>query len=279
MAMTLYLVGTPIGNLEDMTFRAVETLKSVPSIIAEDTRHTRILCDRFGIGARLLSMPAFSEGERAEGLVRRLVESGEDWAMVSDAGMPGISDPGARLVECAIAQGVTVVPIPGPSAVVTALAASGLPTARFHFVGFLPRKGEQRRRALDDLKRLTATIAIYESPERLSATLAELAGAWGDRRAVVCRELTKVHEEFVRGTLAELSCRFKERPKGEITLLVEGTSDSEPGAGMTDDDLARMIRQRLEDGKSTVKDIAREISEISGRKKNDVYALALKLKG
>ncbi len=279
MAATLFLVGTPIGNLEDMSFRAVETLKSVPVIIAEDTRRTRILCDRFGIGARLVSMPAFSESERADGLVRGLLDSGESWAMVSDAGMPGISDPGSFLVETAVAQGIQVVPIPGASAVVTALAASGLPTARFYFAGFLPRKGEHRRRLLNELKRLTATIVIYESPERLGATLEELRDEWGERRAVVSRELTKLHEEFVRGTLGSLAERFKDKPRGEITLLVEGLhADAEEGSALDDEALRREILRRLQQGDTSARDIARELAEVSGRKKNELYAMVLSVR-
>lgn len=278
MAATLFLVGTPIGNLEDMTYRAVETLRSVPVVIAEDTRHTRILCSRFGIGAKLVSMPAFSEGERALGLVEKLADSGESWAMVSDAGMPGISDPGSFLVETAVAQGIQVVPIPGASAVVTALAASGLPTARFYFAGFLPRKGEHRRRLLNELKRLTATIVIYESPERLGATLEELRDEWGERRAVVCRELTKVHEEFVRGTLGSLAERFKDKPKGEITLVVEGAGEQSSEAPLDDEALRREILRRLQSGEDSVKDIARELASVSGRKKNELYAMVLRVR-
>ena len=279
MAPKLFLVGTPIGNLDDMTFRAVSTLKSVSSIVAEDTRRARILCDKFGISARLYSMPAFSENDRAAGFVRKISESGEDWAMVSDAGMPGISDPGNVLVECAVEAGIEVIPIPGPSAATAALSASGLPTARFYFAGFLPRKGEHRRSLLAGLKRLSAVIVIYESPERLGSTLKELLEDWGDRRAVVCRELTKIHEEFARGTLSSLAQRFHERPKGEITLLVEGAAEEDSARPeFSPQVLAEEIRRRLLAGDASVKSITGELSELSGIKKSEVYAMVLKEK-
>ncbi|MFN7135448.1 MAG: 16S rRNA (cytidine(1402)-2'-O)-methyltransferase, partial [Myxococcales bacterium] len=200
MPGTLYLVATPLGNLGDMTFRAVDTLKAVAVIAAEDTRRARILCEHFGIGTRLTSMPAFREDAKAGGLVERLF-AGEDVAVISDAGSPGISDPGTLLVQQAVAAGVRVVPIPGPSAVVAALSASGLRTDRFYFAGFLPRSGTSRKEALAALARLEATLVLYESPRRLGETLEELARELGPRRAAVARELTKVHEEFVRGTL------------------------------------------------------------------------------
>jgi 16S rRNA (cytidine1402-2'-O)-methyltransferase len=276
MPGTLYLVATPIGNLGDITLRALETLKAVPAIVAEDTRRARILCDRFGLSAQLLSMPAFREAEQAGSLVARL-SGGEDLALVTDAGSPGISDPGTALVQAAIAAGVTVVPIPGPAAVIAALSASGLPTDRFYFAGFLPRKGASRERELSLLRRLGATLVIYESPERLGATLRELCELFGDRRAVVARELTKLHEEFARGRLSELSERFAGEVRGEITLLVEGMPEEQAEAA-GDEAILAEVERRLGAGEGSVKEIAREIAAATGRPRSEVYALALRVR-
>ncbi|HYO67462.1 MAG TPA: 16S rRNA (cytidine(1402)-2'-O)-methyltransferase, partial [Archangium sp.] len=207
MSGTLYLVATPIGNLGDLSTRALETLRAVSFVACEDTRHSRVLLDHFGISADTVSLPAFAEGQRAGRILERL-EAGEDCALVTDAGSPGISDPGEKLVAEAIERGVKVVPIPGATALVAALSASGLPTGRFHFLGFLPRKGPERQAMLEEVAPLSATVGIYESPRRLAETLADLQEAWGDRRACVARELTKLHEEFVRGPLSELAARY-----------------------------------------------------------------------
>lgn len=277
MAGTLYLVATPLGNLGDMTYRAVETLARASAIVAEDTRRARILCERYRIDRPLVSMPAFREAEQADELVRRL-ERGDDLALVTDAGSPGISDPGSVLVAKAIERGVTVVPIPGPSAVIAALSASGLRTDRFFFAGFLPRKGPGRARALALLKRLDASVVLYESPERLRETLSELKEEFGDRRAVVARELTKIHEEFARGRLSELAPRFSGEVKGEITLVIEGAPE-EASAAATDDSIRAEIARRLAHGEGSVKEIAKEIAQATGRPRSEVYALALEIKG
>jgi 16S rRNA (cytidine1402-2'-O)-methyltransferase len=277
MAGTLFLTATPIGHLDDMTFRAIQTLKDAAIIVAEDTRRARVLCDRFGIGTRVISMPVFSEAARADGIVERLL-AGEDIALISDAGMPGISDPGTLLVQKAIEVGVRVVPIPGACAAIAALSASGLSTARFHFVGFLPRKGTPRRALLASLQRVEATLVLYESPERIGATLRELAENWGERRAVVARELTKIHEEFARGTLNALVAKFEEKPRGEITLLVEGLEPGSAETPVTDEALEAEIERRLIEGSGSLKDLARELAEACGRRKSEVYALTLKLK-
>jgi 16S rRNA (cytidine1402-2'-O)-methyltransferase len=274
MAGTLYLVATPIGNLGDMTLRALEVLKAVRAIVAEDTRRTRVLCERYQLGAPLLSMPAFREAAQARGLVDRLA-AGDDLALVTDAGSPGISDPGTTLVQAAIAAGVRVVPIPGPSAAIAALSASGLSTDRFFFAGFLPRKGPPRERSLALLKRLPATLVLYESPERLAATLRELVQALGDRRAVVARELTKVHEEFARGTLSELAAHFEGQVRGEIALLIEGAQEAESERA-TDEAIRGEVLRRLAAGEGSVKEIAREIAEATGRPRSEVYAIALR---
>lgn len=277
MPGTLFLVATPIGHLDDMTFRAVETLKAVSTIVAEDTRRARILCDHFAIATRVLSMPAFAEASRADGVVERLC-AGEDVALISDAGMPGISDPGTMLVQKAIEAGIGVVPIPGACAAIAALSASGLSTARFHFAGFLPRKGKARRELLDALQHIEATIVIYESPERIGATLQALSEQWGARRAVVARELTKVHETFVRGTLASLAAKFQEKPRGEITLVVEGAPAASEGWPVTDASIEAEIERRLIQGEPSLKELVQDLAEASGRRKSEIYAQALKVK-
>ena len=179
MAGKLYLVATPIGNLGDVSARALETLRAVGFVACEDTRHSRVLLEHFGLSKDTVSLPAFAEGQRAGRILER-VEAGEDCALVTDAGSPGISDPGERLVAEALERGLTVVPVPGPTALVAALSASGLPTGRFHFLGFLPRKGPERRAMLDEVAPLSATLVLYESPRRLAETLVDLQEAWGE---------------------------------------------------------------------------------------------------
>jgi len=277
MPGTLYLVATPLGNLGDITYRAVETLRAVTAIVAEDTRRARVLCERYAIERPLVSMPAFREQDQADALVSRLV-AGDSLALITDAGSPGISDPGSALVAKAIQAEVPVVPIPGPAAAVAALSASGLPTDRFYFAGFLPRKGTGRERALSLLKRLDATLVLYESPERLGETLEELRQLFGDRRAVVARELTKIHEEFSRGRLSELAARFSGEVRGEITLVVEGAGE-EASAAATDEAILAEVERRLAAGEGSVKEIASEIAKATGRPRREVYDLALKAQG
>lgn len=267
---TLYLVGTPIGNLSDVSQRALETLRTVDVVACEDTRHTRILLDRHGIKARVVSMPAFDEARRAGGLIDRL-SAGEDIALVTDAGMPGVSDPGTELVRQAVEAEIRVVPIPGPSAALAALAASGLPTDRFTFLGFLPRKGGARREALEELASMPGTTILFESPRRLHETLLDLREALGNRRACVARELTKIHEEFVRGTLDELAAHFSGEVLGEITLVLEGAPRDRTAA-----DPEELLRARLAAGVS-VKDAAREVAEALGLPRKDIYRRALEI--
>lgn len=271
---TLYLVATPIGNLEDITLRALSVLRSVGAVVCEDTRHTRKLLDRHGIAPRaLVSLPAFDERRRAGGVIDRLL-SGEDVALVTDAGMPLVSDPGGEVVRRAVEAGVRVVPVPGPSAPLLALAASGIPADRFTFFGFLPRKGGARREALEALARAPGALLLFESPRRLGATLADLREVLGDRRACVARELTKLHEELARGTLSTLAERFSGEVLGEITLVIEGREEIpvEPA------DPDEVLRERLAAGVS-VKDAAREVAEALGLPKKDVYRRALALQG
>ncbi|WP_163785881.1 16S rRNA (cytidine(1402)-2'-O)-methyltransferase [Myxococcus vastator] len=275
MAGTLYLVATPIGNLGDVTSRALETLRAVRFIACEDTRHSRVLLDHFGIGGKdLVSLPAFAEGQRAGRILDRIGE-GEDCALVTDAGSPAISDPGEKLVSEALERGVTVVPVPGPTALVAALSASGLPTGRFHFLGFVPRKGAERRAMLEEVAQLSATLVLYESPRRLSETLPDLLDAWGDRRACVARELTKLHEEFARGTLSELAARYAaEAPRGEVVVLVEGRTGE---TRWSEEELRRALEEGLARGEK-LKALSTELARRAGWAGQDVYRLGLSLK-
>ena len=217
----LYVVATPIGNLEDITVRALRVLREVELIACEDTRQTRKLLEHYGIEKPTISYHDYNEQERARELLTKLQE-GQSIAQVSDAGMPGISDPGYRVVKLAIEQGITVVPIPGPSALVTALAASGLPTDAFEFRGFLPAKSGQRRTALESVGDVQQTVIFYEAPHRILETLQEIAEILGPhRQVVIARELTKIHEEFIRGTAGEvLKILHGRELRGEITLLI-----------------------------------------------------------
>jgi 16S rRNA (cytidine1402-2'-O)-methyltransferase len=274
MAGTLYLVATPIGNLGDISSRALDTLRTVAFIACEDTRHSRVLLDHFGISRETVSLPAFAEGQRAGRILDRIA-AGEDCALVTDAGSPGISDPGERLVAEALERGVTVVPVPGATALVAALSASGLPTGRFHFLGFPPRKGPERRAMLEEVAQLSATLVLYESPRRLGETLADLQEAWGDRRACVARELTKLHEEFVRGTLSELAARYAtEEARGEVVVLVEGRTGERR---WSEEELRQALEEGLGRGEK-LKALSTELARRAGWSGQDVYRLGLSLK-
>ena len=229
---TLYVVATPIGNLEDLTLRAVRVLREVALIACEDTRRTARLLQAHQISTPMTSFFEHNERWKGERILSQLRE-GRDVALVSDAGTPGISDPGFRLVRDARAHGLAVVPVPGPSAAVAALSVSGLPTDRFLFVGFLPARTHARRQAIQDLARQRETLVLYEAPTRVVAALSDMIEIWGDRDAFLCREATKVHEEYVRGSLAALRALLAERPevKGEVVLVVEGAAEpTEPEA-------------------------------------------------
>ena len=222
MPGTLYLVATPIGNLEDITLRALRTLRECHVVAAEDTRRTGLLLRHFEISKPLLSYFQFNEAKRSEEILERL-RRGEIVALVTDAGSPGISDPGERVVQAAIAAGLRVESVPGPSALVAALTASGLPTDEFHFVGFLPHKSGQRRNKLTALTDVPGTLVFYESPYRIEKLLGELAEVFPERQIVLARELTKKFEEFLRGKPAELIARTQSRSlKGEFVVLVAG---------------------------------------------------------
>jgi 16S rRNA (cytidine1402-2'-O)-methyltransferase len=239
MAGTLYLIATPIGNLEDITHRAVRLLGEVDVIACEDTRHTRKLLNHYGISTRTISYHDHNERERALELIEQL-KSGSDVAVVSDAGTPGISDPGFRLARIAIDNEVRVVPVPGASALISALVASGLPTDEFFFGGFLPARTGARRARLAELRSLPATLVFYEGPHRIAATLKDALDVLGERQAVVARELTKLHEEIARGSLSELAARFSlpESARGEMVLIIDRTvmpganADHKPVAGI-----------------------------------------------
>ena len=224
MPGTLYLVATPIGNLNDITLRAIKVLGDVNLIACEDTRHTRKLLTHYDINTRTVSYHEHNERERAVELLERL-QNGENVAVVSDAGTPGISDPGFRLVHLAIENDIRVVPVPGPAAFVSALVVSGIPTDEFFFAGFLPSRTSARRARLKELQSIPATLIFYEAPHRLAASLRDASEVLGQRNAVVARELTKMHEEIVRGSLAELAARYEsEKIRGEIVLVIEPAS-------------------------------------------------------
>jgi len=222
---TLYLVATPIGNLEDITLRALRTLRECDLVAAEDTRHTGQLLKHFGISKPLLSYFQFNEAKRSEEIIERL-RRGEKVALVTDAGSPGISDPGERVVRAALAAGFRVEPVPGPCALVAALTASGMPSDEFHFVGFLPHKSGQRRKRLEALRSVAGTLVLYESPYRIEKLLGELQEVYPERPVVLARELSKKFEEFLRGTPSELLEVARKRSlKGEFVVMVGGMGE------------------------------------------------------
>ena len=274
MAGVLYIVATPIGNLEDITLRALRILKEVDLIAAEDTRHSRVLLDHYAIRTPLVSYHEHNEKSQAPRLVER-IKNGESLALVSDAGTPAISDPGYRLVAEALRAGILVTPIPGAAAVISALSASGLPTDRFVFEGFLPAKKGERERRLESLCKESGTLVFYEAPHRLKDSLAEMRRILGNRDIAVARELTKVHEEFLRGTIDQVAEMLADREvKGEVTIIVHGAQES---AQISSEELAREIRSMLGDGLS-VRVISEELAEHHHIPRREIYRLALRLK-
>ncbi len=267
--MSLAVCATPIGNLEDVTLRLLRELAEADVVLCEDTRRTRILLDRHGIEARLVSYHEHNEAERTTQMLPRL-EAGEKVALTSDAGLPGVSDPGARLISAALEAGVQVTVLPGPSAVETALVASGLVGERFQFVGYLPR-GEKARTALwEELSRWPHPVVAFESPRRLPATLASLAEAMPERQVAVCRELTKRFEEVIRGTAAEVAAQVTEAPKGEITLVL-GAAAVVPG----DEEDARVAVAKLVEAGAGRRQAADVVGELTGLSRNRLYKASL----
>lgn len=276
LAPALYLVATPIGNLNDITLRALSILRRVDRIACEDTRQTQKLLNHFQIATPTESLHEHNERDRAQALVEAL-QAGGRIAVVSDAGMPGISDPGMALTAAAIAAGITVIPIPGANAALSALVASGLPTSEFHFLGFLPEKAGQRRTRLEtlaaDASGTERTLVFYEAPHRILETLADLEGVFGpDLHIVVARELTKIHEEFLRGSVAQIRSEMqaRDRVRGEITLLVQaparGQATPVVNAAIADR-IAKLQSESDIDEKEALKRLARELN----RSKSDVY--------
>jgi 16S rRNA (cytidine1402-2'-O)-methyltransferase len=265
----LYVVATPIGNLEDITYRAVRILREADLIACEDTRHTAKLLDHYGVDKPTVSYHEHNEAARAEELVARM-EQGLNVAQVTDAGMPGISDPGYRVIKLAIERGIPVVPVPGPSALVAALAASGLPTESFQFLGFLPAKSGQRRTLLETLRNAQNTVVVYEAPHRIAETMKDVAEILGAERPVVlARELTKLHEEFIRGTAGDVLARVQAQElKGEMTLLIGKSEGVEQT--IKKDTAARLqeiMREQRIDENAALKALAKE----QGISKSEAY--------
>jgi 16S rRNA (cytidine1402-2'-O)-methyltransferase len=268
---TLYIVATPLGNLEDITLRAIRVLKEVAVVACEDTRRTIKILNRYEIRTPLFIFHEYNKVRAGASLLRRL-RDGESVALVSDAGTPAISDPGFELVREVIGAGIHVEVVPGPSALVAALVVSGLPTDRFTFEGFLPVRREKRRKAMEALASETRTMIFYESPQRLAAFLRDAGEVFGDRRGCVVRELTKVHEEILRGTIPELCAEISGRESvlGEITLVVGG------GEKTVETSVEGAVRAALEGYSGSSRDLAREIAGRTGHSRKEVYAEILK---
>lgn len=268
----LYVVATPIGNLGDLSARATATLKSVATIACEDTRVTGVLLQRFGISTPMMAYHDHN-AERVRPQMLERLSSGESFALVSDAGTPLISDPGYKLVKDCVDNGITVVPIPGPSAPITALMGAGLPTDRFYFGGFLPNKTKARREALGDVKTLKATLMFFESPHRVAETLADMAAVFGPREAVVSRELTKLHEEFKRGALPDLAAHYETTDaRGEIVIVVMGATEADAAPSV---DVKAALQEALKT--LSVRDAADAVAKSADVPRREVYALALQL--
>jgi 16S rRNA (cytidine1402-2'-O)-methyltransferase len=268
---TLYVVGTPIGNLEDISLRALRILGEVDLIAAEDTRKTRKLLTHFKIETPLTSYHEHNELTRLDELLSTLQQ--KDVALVSEAGMPGLSDPGYELIKAAIARGIPVVPVPGPSALITALVVSGLPTDSFLYLGFLPRRQKERRQLLASVAGERRTLVAFEAPHRLLSSLADLKDALGDRRIALARELTKLHEEVWRGSVSRALIHFEENtPRGEFTLVIEGAREERVtwDEEQVMDALAELLAEGVER-----KEAVKVVSELAGWPKREVYKVAL----
>lgn len=274
---TLYVIGTPIGNLEDITLRALRILKTVDCVAAEDTRHSGLLLHYYGIKKPMVSYFEHNKKSREPQIVEWLL-SGKNIGLVTDAGMPGISDPGSTLIKACIDAGITVTVIPGPTALISALAASGLDTAGFAFGGFMPRENKPRKQWLAAFGEFRKTVIIYENPRRLMDTLAEIREAWGDRACCVARELTKQHEEFIRGTLSEILAELGSRDsvKGEIVVAVAGADTLvRASKDWEEADLMELLKERLDQGLSK-KEASQAVAEATGRPKRELYNLLIR---
>jgi 16S rRNA (cytidine1402-2'-O)-methyltransferase len=267
--VSLAVCATPIGNLEDITLRVLRELAEADLVLCEDTRRTRVLLARHGISARLLSYHEHNEAKRTEDVLPRL-RAGERVGLVSDAGMPGINDPGARLVRAALDAGIAVTVCPGPSAVETALVASGLVDERFQFLGYLPRSRQALASLWEELARWPHAAVAFESPRRLPASLASLAGGLPERPVAVCRELTKQFEEVVRGSAAEVAVRFSEPPKGEVTLVIGGATALEADETGAAAAVAELVRHGVPRRRA-----AELVAELSGVSRNRLYRRSL----
>ena len=271
---TLYLCATPIGNLEDITYRAVRCLREADLIAAEDTRHTRLLLNAYDINTPLTSYHEHNKAEKGPELIAKL-QQGEMIALVSDAGMPAICDPGSDLVKLALAAEVPIVPVPGPNAGLTGLIVSGMDTTQFTFVGFLPKTKKHRVPVLEALKMYEGTMILYEAPHRIDAVLGEIIDVWGDRQAVLCRELTKRYEQYLRGTLSELRVALKQQgARGEFVILVEGAVALPEESQAGDRDYASLVRELMDQGLDK-KEAIRTVAKRCGVSKRSVYQAAL----
>lgn len=274
---TLYVVGTPIGNLGDMTYRAVETLEKVDFICAEDTRVSAKLLNYFEIKAPLVSYHEHNAAQVGAGICDRLA-AGESAAIVTDAGMPCISDPGELLVKMCAQRGIKVEVVPGPSAVISGLAISGLDTRRFQFEGFLPVVKKQRSEQLAQASKSTHTLIFYEAPHKLQGTLEDMLTFFGDRKISLCRELTKLHEEVIRTTLAQAVQMYREvKPKGEFVLVIEGAKDSELSPAETIEQALEQVKTLMQKGMRGA-DACRQIAKATGFSKGELYTKLLEQK-
>ncbi len=272
---TLYIVATPIGNLEDMTYRAVSVLKDVDLIAAEDTRHSKRLLDHYGIKTRLISCHEHNEIKKAPHLIEQIKE-GLSIALISDAGTPAISDPGYQLVRAAAKEKIPIIPIPGCSAAIAGLSVSGLPTDSFIFYGFLPKKQQKQQTTLEELKTQKATLILYESPRRVKKLIENCISILGDRDACLAREITKFHEEYLRGTLSYILEKLEQRDsiKGECALFIHGCDEVNK---ISQNELEHLIKEALSDGNTKTKDLAKKISKEYNLSTKKIYGMILEL--
>ncbi len=276
--MPLYLVSTPIGNLEDITLRAVRVLKEADFIACEDTRHTRKLLDHFGIRKPTISYHEHNERSRAEEFTAHLLK-GESIALVTDAGTPGIADPAYRVVVAAIENKIPVIPIPGATAMIAGLVASGLPTDSFLFLGFLPSKRHARHEKFEAVKTIRETLVMYEAPHRIKETLLEAQTVLGNRRASLAREITKLHEEFMRGMLSEIGEKFQSvEPRGEMTLVIEGASDATIELPQSDLSIREQFERLMQASGLSRNEALKQFAKLRGLSKKEAYRLLLEEK-